>query len=76
MSAWLVRIVDWGEPRVEPVVIRLFAAAESDPRDALIAVQNVTNAAPKQRIETVGPLSAQTVRKLGLKPGHALDLTS
>ena len=76
MSAWLVRIVDWGEPGAEPTPIRLFAAAESDPREALIAVQNVTNAAPRKRIETVGPLSAQTVRKLGLKPGHALDLTS
>ncbi len=72
MSAWLIRIVDWGEP----LVIRLFAAAERDPHAALVAVQNLTNAAPKQRIETVGPLSAQTIRKLGLEPGHALDLSS
>ena len=72
MSAWLVRIVDWGEP----LTIRLFAAAESDPRAALVAVHKAANAAPQQRIETVGPLSAQTVRRLGLEPGHALDLTS
>jgi hypothetical protein len=76
MSAWLIRIVDWGESRAEPTVIRLFAAAESDSRAALVAVQKLTNAAPKQRIETVGPLSEQTVRKLGLEPGRALDLTS
>jgi len=76
MSAWLIRIVDWGEPRKQPMVIRLFAAAERDSRAALVTVQKLTNAAPKQRIEALGPLSEQTVRKLGLKPGHALDLTS
>ena len=76
MSAWLIRIVDWGKPNVEPTVIRLFAAAESDPRAALVAVQKVTNAAPRKRIETVGPLSSQAVRKLGLEPGQVLDLTA
>jgi hypothetical protein len=72
MSGWLIRISGWEKP--EP--IRLFAAAESDPRAALVAVQNVTDAAPKLRVETVGPLSSQTIRKLGLEPGQALDLTT
>jgi hypothetical protein len=72
MSGWLIRISGWELP--EP--IRLFAAAESDPRAALVAVQNVTDAAPKLRVETVGPLSSQTIRKLGLEPGQALDLTT
>jgi hypothetical protein len=72
MNGWLIRISGWEEP--EP--IRLFAAAEIDPRAALVAVQNVTNAAPKLRVETVGPLSSQTIRTLGLMSGQALDLTT
>jgi hypothetical protein len=72
MNGWLIRISGWDEP--EP--IRLFAAAESDPRAALVAVQNLTDAAPKLRVETVGPLSFQTLRRLGLEPGQALDLTT
>jgi hypothetical protein len=72
MNGWLIRISGWETP--EP--IRLFAAAETDPRAALVAVQNVTSAAPKLRVETVGPLSSQTIRKLGLEPGQAFDLTT
>ena len=72
MNGWLIRISGWETP--EP--IRLFAAAETDPRAALVAVQNVTNAAPKLRIETVGPLSSQTIQTLGLEPGKAIDLTT
>jgi len=72
MNGWLIRISGWETP--EP--IRLFAAAETDPRAALVAVQNVTKAAPKLRVETVGPLSSQTIRKLGLEPGQAFDLTT
>jgi hypothetical protein len=72
MSGWLIKITGWeGEGP-----IRLFAVAEPDPPPALVAVQKVTNAAPKLRVETVGPLSAQTLRKLGLEAGQALDLTS
>jgi hypothetical protein len=71
MSGWLIRISGWEKP--EPV--RLFAAAESDPRDALVAVQNVTNAAPNLRVETIGQLSPKTLRTLGLEPGQVLDLT-
>jgi hypothetical protein len=72
MKGWLIKISGWSDP--EPV--RLFAAAEAEPRAALVAVQNVTNAAPKLRVETVGPLSSQTIRMLGLEPGQALDLTT
>jgi len=72
MDGWLIKITDWeGEGP-----LRLFAAAESEPRLALVAVQKLTDAAPKLRVETVGPLSAQTIRKLGLEAGQALDLTS
>ena len=72
MSGWLIKITGWaGEGP-----IRLFAAAEPAPELALVAVQMVTNAAPKLRVETVGPLSSQTIRKLGLDAGQALDLTS
>ena len=72
MGGWLIKVGGW--ENTEPV--RLFAAAESDPRAALVAVQNVTQAAPKLRVETVGQLSAQTIRTLGLEQGQALDLTS
>ena len=72
MNGWLIKITGWeGEGP-----IRLFAAAEPEPRLALLAVQKMTDAAPKLRVETVGPLSSQTIRKLGLEAGHALDLTS
>jgi hypothetical protein len=72
MSGWLIKIGGWeGE-----VPIRLFAAAEPDPRLALVAVQKLTNAAPTLRMDTVGQLSSEVVRKLGLEPGQALDLTS
>lgn len=72
MGGWLIRITGWEKP--EPV--RLFAVAESDPREALVAVQKVTDAAPKLRVETVGQISPKSIRLLGLEPGQALDLTS
>jgi hypothetical protein len=72
MDGWLIRISGWQKP--EP--IRLFAAAESDQRAALVAVQNVTNAAPRERVETVGPISHVTLQKLGLERGQVLDLSS
>ena len=72
MSGWLVRISGWEQQ--EPV--RLFAAAESDPRAALVAVQKATEAAPKLRVETVGKLSPQTLSTLGLESGQVRDLTS
>ena len=57
MSGWLIKITGWeGEGP-----IRLFAVAEAEPQIALIAVQKVTDAAPKLRVETVGPLSSQTM---------------
>lgn len=71
-SGWLIKINRWQEP----VPVRLFAAAESDPKLALVAVQKVTNAAPKLRVETVGQLSSHTIRKLGLEAGQAFDLTT
>lgn len=72
MGGWLIRITGW-ETQAQ---VRLFAVAASDPREALVAVQKVTDAAPKLRVETVGQISAQTIRLLGLAPGQALDLTS
>jgi hypothetical protein len=72
MSGWLIRISGWEKPEA----IRLFAAAESDPRAALVAVHTATNALPNEkRIETVGPLSSHTIQKLGLEPGRVLNLT-
>ena len=72
MNGWLVKISGWAEPGS----VRLFAAAESDPRLALVAVQKVTEAAPQLRVETVGPLSSRTIHQLGLEAGQTLDLTS
>jgi hypothetical protein len=71
MSGWLIQISGWQGHQP----IRLFAAAESDPRAALVAVQNVTAAAPKLRIETVGQLSTQIFHRLGLEPGQVFDLS-
>lgn len=71
MNGWLIKISSWeGEGP-----IRLFAAAESSPLGALAAVQKVTNAAPKLRVESIGPLSMQTIQKLGLERGQVLDLS-
>jgi hypothetical protein len=72
MDGWLIRISAWEGPGS----VRLFAAAEDDPRAALVAVQNVTAAAPKLRVETIGTLSMQTFRKLGLERGQVLDLSA
>jgi hypothetical protein len=72
MNGWLIRVSEWEEPGS----VRLFAAAESDPRAALVAVQNVTAAAPRLRVETLGQLSRQTFRRLGLEPGQVLDLSA
>jgi len=72
-GGWLVKIRSWAE---KPESVQLFAVAETDPHRALIAVQNITNAAPKLRVETMGPLSSRTIRQLGLEAGQALDLTT
>jgi hypothetical protein len=72
MNGWLIRIRGWETP--EP--IRLFAAAESDPRFALVAVQRTTGAAPKLRVETVNQISAQTLRELKLERGQVRDVSS
>jgi hypothetical protein len=72
MNGWLIKIDGWHA--AGPV--RLFAAAAGDPRLALVAVQKVTNAAPRLRVETVGPLSRKAVRKLGLERGHVLELSA
>ena len=72
MNGWLIRICGWEAP--EP--IRLFAAAESDPRAALVAVQRATGAAPKLRVETVNQLSEQAIRDLKLERGQVRDLSS
>ena len=71
MTGWLIKVSSWQEEGP----IRLFAAAEPDPKLALLAVQKVTDAAPTLRVETVGQLSPQTVQLLGLEAGQALDLT-
>ena len=71
MDGWLIRISGWESPGS----VRLFAAAEADPRFALVAVQKATAAAPKLRVETLGPLSRQTFRTLGVEPGQVRDLS-
>jgi len=71
MNGWLIKISGW----TEASPIRLFAAAETDPKLALVAVQKVTDAAPQLRVETVGRLSSQIIHKLGLGAGQALELT-
>ncbi len=71
-GGWLIRITVWEGDGP----IWLFAAAESAPEPALVAVQKATNAAPKLRVETVGRLSAQAIHKLGLEAGQTFDLTN
>ena len=72
MNGWLIKVSVWEGQGP----IRLFAAADTDPKRALMAVQKLTNGAPKLRVETLGQLSSQTIRKLGLEAGNALDLTA
>lgn len=72
MNGWLVKISGWDKPER----VRLFAVAESDPREALVAVQNATDAAPALRVDTVGQLSADVLRALDLARGGTRDLTS
>ncbi len=72
MDGWLIRISGWEAP--EP--IRFFAAAESNPRAALVAVQRATGAAPKLRVETIGQLPAQAFLDLKLERGQVRELSS
>ena len=72
MSGWLIKVTDWDNS--EPA--RLFAVALGEPHEALVAVQKLTGAAPKLRVETVGQLSLQTIRLLGLDAGQVLALTN
>jgi hypothetical protein len=71
VNGWLIRVSEWEGPGS----VRIFAAAESDPRAALVAVQGVTAAAPKLRVETLGQLSRRTFHRLGIEPGQVLDLS-
>jgi hypothetical protein len=72
MEGWLIKISGWEKAET----VRLFAAAESNPRAALVAVQRATGAAPKLRVETVNQLSEQTLRELKLERGQVCELSS
>jgi hypothetical protein len=70
MSGWMVKVTVPGEP-----TFRFFAAAESNPFAALVAVQKKASLKPpKDRIETSGELSDQTIARLGIKPGEVRDV--
>jgi hypothetical protein len=74
MSGWMVKVTVPGVPG-EPTSVRFFAAAESNPFAALVAVQKKASLKPpKDRIETSGELSDQTIARLGVKPGEVRDV--
>jgi hypothetical protein len=71
MSGWMVKVSD----RREPTSVRFFAAAESNPLAAIIAVLKTAKLQPsKDRIQTSGQLSDQTLARLQIKPGQVRDV--
>ncbi|SED81786.1 hypothetical protein SAMN05444161_6592 [Rhizobiales bacterium GAS191] len=71
MSGWMVKVSD----RAEPTSVRFFAAAESSPTAALVAVLRMAKLKPsKDRIQTSGQLSDQTLARLKIKPGQVRDV--
>lgn len=56
--------------------MRLFAVGESDPADAIEAVEKDTSAGDDLRARIVSPLSPQTEVALGLVPGEVMEITS
>ena len=70
MSGWLSKISDWQEQGS----IRIFAAAETDPRLAFIAVHKLTYVAQQLRVESRAAFITN-IRQFGLEAVYALDLT-
>jgi hypothetical protein len=73
MTGWVVSIstLEVGMPD-----LRLFAVAESDPADAIEAVEKHTSAGDDLHVRIVSPLSPQTEVALGLAPGEVMEITS
>lgn len=69
-NGWKIKVTVQGQPA------RLYAAAESDPRLALILAQKALGASPpRDRLETAGEISAQALEKFGIKGGEIKDVT-
>ena len=56
--------------------LRLFAVAESDPADAVAAVERQVLASHELTFQIIGPLSARTAAALGLEPGEVFEMTA
>ena len=73
MTGWVVSVstLEGGLPD-----LRLFAVGESDPADAIEAVEKHASAGDDLNVRIVSPLSPQTEAALGLGPGEVMEMTS
>ena len=69
MSGWKVKVVEAGKSP------RFYAVAEADPRVALIRTSETLNAIPpRDRVETVEPLSTLVLEQLGVPAGKLKEM--
>ena len=73
MSGWVVSVTTLGAGHPE---MRLFAVGNSDPADAVDAVQRYTGDGDDLHVRIVSPLSPQSEAALGLAPGEVIEITS
>jgi hypothetical protein len=73
MSGWVVSVTTLAAGQPE---MRLFAVGNSDPADAVDAVQRYTSGGDDLPVRIVSRLSPQSEAALGLAPGEVIEITS
>jgi hypothetical protein len=73
MSGWIVSTTILG---LEAPEMRLFAVGESDPADAVEAVERKIPASDDTMVRIISPLSPRSEATLGLLPGEVMEMTS
>jgi hypothetical protein len=69
-NGWTIKVTVPGQP------IRLYVAAESDPKVALILANKALGTSPpRDRLETVGPIPGRLLDQIGVKAGEIKDVT-
>lgn len=71
MSGWMVKVTGSGET----ASVRWFAAGESEPKRALILVNDaIKGDPPRDLIETIRQLSPETMQHLGVSAGEVREV--
>jgi hypothetical protein len=73
MNGWIIKVTKTAEDQTP----RYFAAAESDPKRALILVNETIKASPpRDRLETVREVTSEKLSEYGVATGQIKDVTS